>query len=115
MAAKTTGAEFKRFYTDADFWPEDGGDTYHDDEVFTVNGQKAQDGIDIDHLADDAMVEIEGGMVFGPKWDGDEPSLEEYFERWRDAQQTASFLVECDQSKLDAVKAAIAAAGGRVK
>lgn len=32
MTTKTTGAEIKRFYADPAFWPEDGGDTYHDDE-----------------------------------------------------------------------------------
>lgn len=113
MATKTTGAEFKRFYNDKKFWPDD-GDTYHDDAVLTVDGKVQVDGVDADTLADAAVVTIEGGFVCGPALMGEEPSLEAYFKRWLKTQTTASFLVECDASMLDAVKAAILAAGGRV-
>lgn len=114
MAVKTTGAEFKRFYEDENFWPKDDGRTWHDDEVVTVNGIEQKDGVDTTVMADDAAVRLEGGIVYGPKWDGNEPSLEAYFKRWRKLQNTSSFLVECDTAHLDAVKAAVLAAGGRV-
>jgi hypothetical protein len=32
MATGTGGSEIKRLYNDPEFWPEDDGDTYHDDE-----------------------------------------------------------------------------------
>lgn len=112
MTVKTNGAEFKRFYDDSTFWPKD-SDTYHDDAVLAVNGLIQQDGIDPSTLPDEALVTIDGGVVFDAVGGG-EPSLETYFRRWKKLQTAASFLVECDLSKVDAVKAAIRAAGGRV-
>lgn len=109
MTTKTTGAEFKRFYSDKEFWPNDQGDTFHEDEILTVNGATQ-----FDFIPDDAEVKIEGGIVFGPRWRGDEPSFESYFKLWRKKQNTTFFLTECDVSKFDAVKAAVKAAGGRV-
>lgn len=112
MTVKTTGAEFKRFYADPAFWPE-GGDTYHDDALIGVNGVDHDDGFDPGAIPDDAIVTIEGGVVFDAVGGG-EPSLETYFRRWKKTQTTASFLVECDLSVVDAIKAAVKAAGGRV-
>lgn len=114
MAAKTSGAEIKRFYNDPEFWPEDDGDTYHDDEVITVDGKPMDAGHGIEGIPDSAVVTIAGGMVFSKKWDGDEPSFETYFKRWKKKQATVSVIVECDVSKRDAVIAAIKAAGGKV-
>lgn len=114
MATKTTGAAFKRFYNDKKFWPNDSGDTYHDDAVLTVDGDIQEGGIDTDSLYDAAVVTIEGGFVYGPALAGKEPSLETYFKRWLKTQTTASFLVECDATEVAAVKAAIRANGGRV-
>ena len=111
MAVKTTGAEFKRFYADESFWPED---TWHDGALITIDGEDQEDGIDVDTLADHSIVKIEGGEVMGPKWEESGPSLETYFRRWRKQQTVMVFTVECDNSQLDAVKAAIKAAGGRI-
>jgi hypothetical protein len=114
MTTKTTGAEIKRFYADPAFWPEDGGDTYHDDEEVRVDGVPLDPDKGIAEIPDTAVVTIAGGIVFSPKWDGNEPSFETYFKRWRKAQSTVSIIVECDVSKRDAVVAAIRAAGGKV-
>lgn len=114
MTAKTTGAEFKRFYNDDAIWPDHDGGTYHDDEILKVNGVIQENGVDTSAIPDDAVVEIEGGMVFGPKWDGNEPTFEAYFKSWRKKQSTMSFLVECDPDKFEAIKAAVKAAGGRI-
>ena len=105
---------FKRFYSDDKYWPQDNGNTWHDDETLTVNGVVLEDGFDTDAIPDDAEIKIEGGIVFGPQWDGNEPSFEAYFKRWRKQQNTTSFLVECDLAQLEVVKAAVKAAGGRV-
>jgi len=112
MAVKTTGAEFKRFYDDATFWPDD---TWHDDTEFTVDGVDQPDGIDTKHLNDSAAVVIIGGFMCGPQWeDGDGPTLEAYFKRWRKQQTTVIFNVECDKSIVEAVKAAIKQVGGKI-
>lgn len=110
MVAKTTGAEFKRFYQDPEFWP---ADAFHEDVIFKVDGQMQEDGIDVQRLRDESVVTIEGGFVLGV-FEKNEPSVEAYFKRWKKQQTRTSFLVECEVSKLDAVKAAIKAAGGRV-
>lgn len=115
MATKTTGAELKRFYTDAAYWPEDNGNTYHEEEYVEVNGIPLGDDASITDIADDAVVKIEGGIVFSDRWEHDRaPSFETYFKRWKKEQNTASIVVECDKAKLDAVMEAIKAAGGKV-
>ena len=111
MAVKTTGAEFKRFYNDKEFWPEG---TWHEDELITVDGDDQEGGFDVDALRDESEVRIEDGVVFGPQFDQNEPSFEAYFKRWKKKQTTTVFVVECDIAKADAVKAAVKAAGGRV-
>ena len=112
MTTKTTGAEFKRFYMDEVYWPQDDGNTYHEDETVLVNGAE-HDG-DYDTIPDNALVTIDGGIVLGPQWDGDEPSFETYFKRWRKLQSTASMVVEVGRAKEDALRAAIKAAGGKI-
>lgn len=114
MTAKTTGAEIKRFYADPEFWPDDDGSTYHDDELITVDGQSMDREADIQEIPDAAVVSVSGGVVFSPKFDGNEPSFETYFKRWRKKQSTVSIIVECDFDKRDTVIAAIKAAGGKV-
>jgi len=114
MTTKTTGAELKRFYADPEFWPEDNGDTWHDDEVITVDGTPMDHEKGIAGIPDTSVVAVSGGIVYSPEWDGNEPSFEAYFKRWKKKQSTVSLIVECDVTKRDAVVAAIRAAGGKV-
>jgi len=109
MAVKMTGSEFKEFYADEDFWPED---TWHEDAYMSVDGTEYPDGIDVDELSDTSVVELSGGFVVG--LDGEEPALDTYFKRWRKKQTTTTFVVKCDKSIVEAVKAAIKQAGGKV-
>ncbi len=112
MTAKTTGAEFKRFYNDPELWPTD---TYCEDEVVTVDGATVPEyEFDYTTVQDAAIVTVAGGIVQGPQFDGNEPSFEAYFKRWKKKQTTATLIVECQLDKVDAVKAAIKAAGGKV-
>lgn len=115
MATRTTGAEFKRFMTDPAYWPNDAGDTYYDEEELVVNGAPLDSETDIETLADDDVVTIEGGIVFSPLWVGKEPSFEAFFKQWRKKQTSVTLLIECDRAVLEAVKAAIKAAGGKVQ
>lgn len=111
MATKTTGAEFKRFYEDEVFWPNDG--TYHEDETVFVDGAHVGDW-DSENIADAAQLTLSGGIVLGPKLIGKEPSFEAYFKRWKKQQSTTIFAVECSNESKDAVVEAIKAAGGKV-
>lgn len=111
MSVKTTGAEFKRFYSDDSFWPKD---TWHEDESITVDGTPVPEGEDLSVIPDSANVKVEGGVVCGPQFDENEPSLESYFKRRRKMHTTASFVVECDIANIDKVKLAVRESGGRV-
>jgi hypothetical protein len=112
MTTKTTGAELKKFYIDPIFWP---AGAYHEDVEITVNGVVMSDG-GIAELADSAKITVSGGVVFDlPGIDSeDAPSFVSHFKSWRKLQHTAFMAVECPQEKLDAVIAAIVAAGGKV-
>lgn len=111
MTTKTTGEEFKRFYNTKELWEDE---RYHEDETVTVNGNEVDEfDFDYSNIPDDAVVTIDGGIVMGGGFDGDEPSFETYFKRWRKKQSTATFIVTCHVSKADEIKAAIKAAGGK--
>lgn len=112
MSTKTNGATFKRFYDDKTFWPQDDGNTWHEDEYVLVNDAEHEGNYET--IPDEAKVSIEGGIVFGPQWEGNEPSFETFFKRWLKLQTTTSIVIECDISKRDAVIDAVKAAGGKV-
>ena len=67
----------------------------------------------IEDIPNTASIRIANDMIMGLA-DGSEPSVESYFKKWRKAQSTVSFVVECDKDKEGAVRSAVRAAGGRV-
>lgn len=107
---KTNGATFKRFYNDDSVWPED---SWHEDEEILVDGDLLADGFSVKDIPNTALVVLSGGVVHGFS-DGDGTSLELHFKRWLKRQTTTRIMVECDLSKLDEIKLAIKAAGGKV-
>jgi hypothetical protein len=113
MATKTTGVELKAFYSDTTFWPEG---VYHEDDEVIIDGVHRTDDQDIIDIPDEARVVVAGGVVLDlPGVDNDQaPSFEGYFKKWRKQQTTAFFTGECPKDILDAVLAAIVAAGGKV-
>lgn len=113
MTAKTTGAEWKRFYIDKVAWP-DGA--WHEDEELTIDGRMwDHDKDDLSAPPDNAAMTVAGGIVFMRDGDDDGPSLEAHFKRWRKAQSTVFFSCEAPRDRADAVKAAILAAGGKAQ
>jgi len=106
---KASGAEFKVFYRDDAAWP-DGA--WHEDDTLIVNGDEWDKGYE--QVPDNAVVNIVGGVVFGLP-NGSEVSMETHFRNWRKRQTTTTILVECDMAKIDEIKAAVKAAGGRVR
>lgn len=112
MTVKTNGAEWKRFYSDPEFWPE--GVTYAD-ETITVNGNVIDGCDDPDVLIDDSfIITITDGVVFLHEDDVDGPTLEAYFKRWRKKQTTAYLVVEVSKEKVETVIQSIQQAGGKV-
>lgn len=112
MTTKATGAELKAFYADPSFWQDD---AYCEDNVIIVDGKVLSDDSGIQDIPDAASVSMSGGIVFDlpgvdPK---DSPTFEGHFNQWRKLQTTARGAFECPKDKLDAVIAAIIAAGGK--
>lgn len=108
---KTTGIEWKRFYSDKQFWP-DG--VWHDDEFITIDGENANPDTCLSEVPDEAKMTIDGGFVMFPDSDGEGPSLESYFKKWRKAQNTEFFVCEAPKDKSDAIRQAIKDAGGKI-
>ena len=110
MSVKTNGLEFWTFYNDKDYWPEG---AWHDDTVILVNGKEVED-YTRENIPDDAQVTIDGGVVYLDERGQEDTGFESYFKKWRKQQSTVFLSVEAPKDKLDAIKAAIKAAGGRV-
>lgn len=110
---KTTGAEWKAFHADKAYW----GEFCVEDEVVTVNGAQVDEySFDPDTLADADKVTVDGGWVADQATGSDkEYSLDTFFRRWRKQQTTEYLSVEVSKDKAEAVRAAIKAAGGKVK
>lgn len=109
MSVKTTGLEFKKFFTDDDFWPEGWS---HEGVIMINRGDCIE--FDMDDIKDDAIVCFQHGVVLDEEY-ASRGSFESFFKKWRRKQTIKSILVECDVAKFEAVKAAIKLAGGRVK
>lgn len=113
MATKTNGAELKAFYNDDAYW---GENLWHEDIVLVVNGAEQPDGFSIsEDLKDEDLVTIVDGVVLSSSDEVDDRSFESYFKAWRKQQSTAYLAVTVPKEKLDAVRAAIKAAGGTIK
>lgn len=100
MTVKTTGAEFKAFYNDPEFWP-DG--YWHDDTVITFDGHEVAD-FTVDTSANATVVRIEAGMIFDGQ-DNELCSLETHFKRWRKKQSHAHVCVLVPKDKLGEIAA----------
>ncbi|MFK8773644.1 hypothetical protein [Aeromonas caviae] len=79
MSVKTTGAEFKRFYNDPATWA---GDVWLKNALLLVEGWDPGEEVDVQTLPDEAIVTIQGGVIVGPAWEGQGPSLQASFKRW---------------------------------
>lgn len=116
MPVTTSGAEFKRFYTDQGYWPED---AWHEDsitELIEVNGAKPES--DVYHISDDDEVKILNGVVL-LDWDGNKSTdFVAFFKKWlklqTKLQTTRTLRIEVNASKFDELMAAIKRLGGKV-
>ncbi|HEJ2342309.1 TPA: hypothetical protein ACWLUJ_006169 [Pseudomonas aeruginosa] len=120
MATKTNGAELKAFYNDDAYWLKgaDGNsdELWHEDLTLVVNGaEQAEDFSITEDLKDEDQVTIVDGAVLSNRDDFADRSFESFFRAWRKLQNTAYLSVTVPKEKLEAVRAAILAAGGSVK
>lgn len=77
--AKTNGAEFKRFYNDSQYWPEN---AFHEDETLLVDGAQWTWAGQVEDIPDSAQIDILGGLVHELA-DGTEPTFEAFFQQWQ--------------------------------
>lgn len=108
---KVTGGEWNRFYAEAEAWP-DGA--WHEDEEITIDGKALPDDFDLSAVPDAAILTLTGGVVYLKELE-EGPSLETLFKRWRKRQTTTVLVVEVPHEAVEAVRAAIASAGGKVR
>lgn len=114
MTVKTTGAEFKKFYNDAEFWPYG---VFHYDEEIEIDGIPRLNGLDdinLNGLSDSARLVLSGGYIELENGSIND-SFEGYFRKWRKKQTVIFLIVEVKNDQVDAVKDAIKSAGGKIK
>lgn len=120
MATKTSGTELKTFYADRDYWvvspDSNGDDAWYEGLVLEVNGVEHGDEFSIiSDLENEDDVVIVTGDVFANREDFPSTSFETFFHAWRELQKTVHLTVAVPKEKLEAVQAAILAAGGSIK
>lgn len=99
---KTTGAQFKAFYSDENFWPEG---AYYEYETVVVDGKVNGEDISIDYedIADEAVVKVIGGAVFSE--DGsDIATFKKFFNDWLKKQESEIILVQVSKAELENLK-----------
>ena len=111
MTIRTIGTEFKKFYSDTSAWPKG---VYHEDEEITVDGDTVDYRYDLSRVPDNATIVLADGYVLNLP-NGKDISFEQHFKNWKKRQMTSTLVVECPLDKLEAVTAAIKAAGGLVR
>ena len=112
MTVKTTGAEWKRFYSDKTVWT-DG--SFHEDDEIVVDGALWDWGNDLMEVSDSAILALSGGTIYSGESDAFGQSTEACFRQWRKRQNTTFILCEAPKDRVAEVEAAIVAAGGRVQ
>ena len=120
MATKTSGTELKAFYADRDYWvvspDSNGDDAWYEGLVLEVNGVEQGDDFSIiSDLELEDQVTILTGVVFANRENFQCASFEAFFIAWRELQKTVHLTVTVPKDKLEAVRAAILAAGGSIK
>jgi hypothetical protein len=111
MVVKVIGSEWKRFYADDEAWP---AGAWHEGEEITIDGNATPYDFDFSAVPDSATLTVTGGVVYLNGF-GKGSSLSAHFKRWRKRQKISVLVVEVPHEATDSVRAAIAAAGGKVR
>lgn len=112
MAAKTNGAEWKRYYNDKKIWSDKGA--WHEDEEIYVNGQLADLDLDVGKVEDTDVIKLTGGTIYTDESGEHYDSLEAHFKKWQKKQTVKTFCVECNLNQFEVVQKAIIKAGGKI-
>jgi hypothetical protein len=107
--ATIAGSDFRAFLADKNVWS---NGVYVDDVLIVIDGNEFGDDVDLDNLYihPDANVEIQSGDVMHA---GERAySLLAYYRQWAKEQGDVRIVVTVPHGRMDAVRAAIEAAGG---
>lgn len=107
---RMTGKEFREFYDDPIVWG--GGMATAPDSAISINGIEVDDW-DCTDIKDTDVINVISGLL-EDRPAGVPESLAGAARWWLKRQRTATLIVECSKDKIDAVAAAIKAAGGKV-
>lgn len=100
---KTTGAKFRAFWIDPEFWPDTPVSskephTWVEDEVIVINGTQWDFDGDVelqDFIKDDDIVKFGEGCVFNPRgMKSEECSFSSYFKAWEKKQTVDIITVQ---------------------
>ena len=107
---RTFGAEFKA-WENSDWGSPD---AWWDDYQLFVNGEEVGLDYDTSTIPDDATVEVHDGVLFLDAMGKKDMHPKTHFDRWKKAQTNAAVLVDLPKGKLEELKAAVKALGGKV-
>lgn len=111
MTIKTTGAEWKKYYSDPLAWP-DGA--YHDYEELFADGVFSDGQFDLSEVSDNSRIEFSKGVFYRDE-NSEGVSLEAHFRKWLRAQTRCILVVvEIDIAKLDEFVIAAKVLGGKI-
>jgi hypothetical protein len=113
MTIKLSGKDFKKFYTDKEYWPED---MWHESETVTVEGVELEESYDYTEIADDAVVRVTGGVVQRDSaFDKDESmTFERFLKIWIKRQSRVRLIVEVHKDDLSSFKSTIRGFGWKI-
>ena len=104
---RTSGAEWKAFCASLpEGW-------MHEDDTITVDDKPDNGDMDLDHVPDDAVMTISGGVLYMNQEGKDGKSLEYTMRFWRKRSGTTRIVVEVSKEQENDVREAIAKAGGK--
>ena len=106
---RTSGAEYKAFIEDDEYWRSQKIE-YVDDDLVSVNGEEWE-GENPD-IPDAATVKVEGGILYseeGPL----RTSYSSFFKKWKDLSVASFVVVRIPKSKEAELTAFIASIGGK--
>lgn len=116
MSVKTSGRDFKRWYSDEKEWPKE---AYHEDETIKVNGQKIGEDDELQDVDDNDEIVLSGGCIYFGDGDANKViSMESALRRWlKNKSHEESFdriLVEIPKGTSEGFFNHLAAIAGKV-
>ncbi|WP_018234250.1 hypothetical protein [Thioalkalivibrio thiocyanodenitrificans] len=109
----TTGAEWKRFLSDHQFWPPT---VTFRNALIEIDGQRA-DAAEIarlDDIPNDASMKVSGGAVYQEGQEIPIKTLKSHFNKWRRQIKKVCLVIECPADKAEVIRKAALEQGAKI-